>query len=159
MGPGQGGAAGRRQRPVGDGQGGVSVVRQSASGYLHCCFCWDGACAARGGSSHLRAILGGQAFASLSALKASSGVIVLPLHWRSVAIAEDRQCEFFWSRTTPSWPKAWRRQCAPPAGPWTCCTMARSEEHTSDLQSLMRISYAVFRLKKQNKRVVLHTRH
>src|SRR3546814_7048294 len=28
-------------------------------------------------------------------------------------------------------------------------TRARSEEHTSELQSLMRISYAVFRLKKQ----------
>src|SRR3546814_1172992 len=27
----------------------------------------------------------------------------------------------------------------------------RSEEHTSDLQSLMRISYAVFRLKKKHK--------
>src|SRR3546814_3597214 len=29
----------------------------------------------------------------------------------------------------------------------------RSEEHTSELQSLMRISYAVFCLKKKNKRV------
>src|SRR3546814_7526715 len=29
-------------------------------------------------------------------------------------------------------------------------TQARSEEHTSELQSLMRISYAVFCLKKQN---------
>src|SRR3546814_5331274 len=28
--------------------------------------------------------------------------------------------------------------------------MRRSEEHTSELQSLMRISYAVFRLKKKN---------
>src|SRR3546814_4194631 len=32
---------------------------------------------------------------------------------------------------------------------------ARSEEHTSELQSLMRISYAVFCLKKKNK----HNRH
>src|SRR3546814_1022841 len=30
--------------------------------------------------------------------------------------------------------------------------LARSEEHTSELQSLMRISYAVFCLKKKNKR-------
>src|SRR3546814_9807150 len=29
-------------------------------------------------------------------------------------------------------------------------SLARSEEHTSELQSLMRISYAVFCLKKQN---------
>src|SRR3546814_5816633 len=32
-----------------------------------------------------------------------------------------------------------------------CATPARSEEHTSELQSLMRISYAVFCLKKKNK--------
>src|SRR3546814_11959327 len=30
----------------------------------------------------------------------------------------------------------------------------RSEEHTSELQSLMRISYAVFCLKKQNKQTI-----
>src|SRR3546814_2406046 len=30
------------------------------------------------------------------------------------------------------------------------CSMLRSEEHTSELQSLMRISYAVFCLKKKN---------
>src|SRR3546814_4521865 len=31
------------------------------------------------------------------------------------------------------------------------CRVRRSEEHTSELQSLMRISYAVFCLKKKNK--------
>src|SRR3546814_4108664 len=31
------------------------------------------------------------------------------------------------------------------------CAMIRSEEHTSELQSLMRISYAVFFLKKKKK--------
>src|SRR3546814_4298656 len=35
----------------------------------------------------------------------------------------------------------------------------RSEEHTSELQSLMRISYAVFCLKKKKKlKILLHTR-
>src|SRR3546814_8754454 len=34
---------------------------------------------------------------------------------------------------------------------------ARSEEHTSELQSLMRISYAVFCLKKKKKRQKLYT--
>src|SRR3546814_9467024 len=34
---------------------------------------------------------------------------------------------------------------------------ARSEEHTSELQSLMRISYAVFCLKKTNKNTSIHT--
>src|SRR3546814_6987850 len=33
----------------------------------------------------------------------------------------------------------------------------RSEEHTSELQSLMRISYAVFCLKKKNQRTIIHT--
>src|SRR3546814_6889448 len=32
---------------------------------------------------------------------------------------------------------------------WSCLRSARSEEHTSELQSLMRISYAVFCLKKK----------
>src|SRR3546814_7150867 len=34
--------------------------------------------------------------------------------------------------------------------------MLRSEEHTSELQSLMRISYAVFCLKKKNKNYTTH---
>src|SRR3546814_10837408 len=36
---------------------------------------------------------------------------------------------------------------------------ARSEEHTSELQSLMRISYAVFCLKKKNKKQRSTTQH
>src|SRR3546814_7072223 len=35
----------------------------------------------------------------------------------------------------------------------------RSEEHTSELQSLMRISYAVFCLKKKTNRKLMNTRH
>src|SRR3546814_8612932 len=35
------------------------------------------------------------------------------------------------------------------SGDWVAATLARSEEHTSELQSLMRISYAVFCLKKK----------
>src|SRR3546814_7067326 len=36
---------------------------------------------------------------------------------------------------------------------------ARSEEHTSELQSLMRISYAVFCLKKKQNKEVLHAQN
>src|SRR3546814_3452299 len=36
-------------------------------------------------------------------------------------------------------------------------TVPRSEEHTSELQSLMRISYAVFCLKKKNNNNTIHT--
>src|SRR3546814_7442592 len=35
-------------------------------------------------------------------------------------------------------------------------TCSRSEEHTSELQSLMRISYAVFCLKKKKKTTIIH---
>src|SRR3546814_6722065 len=47
--------------------------------------------------------------------------------------------------------KQQRRRCATP--------FQRSEEHTSELQSLMRISYAVFCLKKkkQSKKITPHT--
>src|SRR3546814_8723327 len=37
--------------------------------------------------------------------------------------------------------------------PRRACGMGRSEEHTSELQSLMRISYAVFCLKKKTKHI------
>src|SRR3546814_8231330 len=42
---------------------------------------------------------------------------------------------------------------AEPARPAARLRQARSEEHTSELQSLMRISYAVFCLKKKNKTI------
>src|SRR3546814_9946757 len=38
-----------------------------------------------------------------------------------------------------------------------CGTRIRSEEHTSELQSLMRISYAVFCLKKKKKKIKIKT--
>src|SRR3546814_5216207 len=40
-----------------------------------------------------------------------------------------------------------------------CAGSLRSEEHTSELQSLMRISYAVFCLKKKNTITNSHTSH
>src|SRR3546814_1399653 len=60
----------------------------------------------------------------------------------------------FWSEMPPSPSKAFATRlfsselclrCAAPPGGF------RSEEHTSELQSLMRISYAVFCLKKKRK--------
>src|SRR3546814_10875526 len=37
--------------------------------------------------------------------------------------------------------------------------LLRSDEHTSELQSLMRISYAVFCLKKKKRNNTIHTKH
>src|SRR3546814_2347892 len=49
--------------------------------------------------------------------------------------------------STSGWPTR-RAPASPPPG---STLTTRSEEHTSELQSLMRISYAVFRLKKKTK--------
>src|SRR3546814_6301191 len=49
-----------------------------------------------------------------------------------------------------------QRKPAPPVG-GAAAVGCRSEEHTSELQSLMRISYAVFCLKKKNNRNITHT--
>src|SRR3546814_3191599 len=51
------------------------------------------------------------------------------------------------------------RSARPHLGPDTCIPMGmRSEEHTSELQSLMRISYAVFCLKKKTQKKQTKTR-
>src|SRR3546814_2675528 len=54
-----------------------------------------------------------------------------------IASMKKRLLTLFAARGSPIWKPASRR---------------RSEEHTSELQSLMRISYAVFCLKKKNKK-------
>src|SRR3546814_2718829 len=58
----------------------------------------------------------------------------------------------------------WPRSVMRPFSVDACCGVRplpflidRSEEHTSELQSLMRISYAVFCLKKKKRHYTLHT--
>src|SRR3546814_3932316 len=46
--------------------------------------------------------------------------------------------------------KAWLNWFLQATAIYLCLMVPRSEEHTSELQSLMRISYAVFCLKKKN---------
>src|SRR3546814_10788336 len=58
-------------------------------------------------------------------------------------------------RCDPGLPCLDRRYCSPVHRAWSVALRGvfsgyRSEEHTSELQSLMRISYAVFCLKKKN---------
>src|SRR3546814_1367612 len=61
------------------------------------------------------------------------------------------------SRATNTITQCVHRRSSPPIGSRACTSTARSEEHTSELQSLMRISYAVFCLK--NKINQTHTRY
>src|SRR3546814_9466350 len=66
------------------------------------------------------------------------------LPWRSAAMRSRMRCENFESLNPANtwWQKNYNLYANVDTG--------RSEEHTSELQSLMRISYAVFCLKKQN---------
>src|SRR3546814_6594866 len=66
----------------------------------------------------------------------------LPIFFESVRAVEDRAAEEMISCKYPIWSHE-------PRSLWCA---SRSEEHTSELQSLMRISYAVFCLKKKNKK-------
>src|SRR3546814_1174531 len=66
----------------------------------------------------------------------SSASAWLPTLRRKNAISPGRKRRLSWST-------AWEG--------WACTGAGRSEEHTSELQSLMRISYAVFCLKKKKK--------
>src|SRR3546814_10021601 len=60
-------------------------------------------------------------------------------------------------RAAPRAPRSDRhRRPRPAAVPPTARRCRRSEEHTSELQSLMRISYAVFCLKKKNNNCSQH---
>src|SRR3546814_4656765 len=64
---------------------------------------------------------------------------------RETAAGTARRSYFAWCRRDGAWRSDTRR------ARWgTECPSRRSEEHTSELQSLMRISYAVFCLKKKN---------
>src|SRR3546814_10907074 len=71
-----------------------------------------------------------------------------------------------WSRrlswpTSTSAPETVSNKAMPPDGrgrPSPCFSLFRSEEHTSELQSLMRISYAVFCLKKKTNKTITQYR-
>src|SRR3546814_10886626 len=69
--------------------------------------------------------------------------------WRLAAVAE--------RITRP--PMLWPISVMSSTGTGHCVTSCRSEEHTSELQSLMRISYAVFCLKKKKKKTRTQQTH
>src|SRR3546814_9637030 len=55
-------------------------------------------------------------------------------------------------------PKQFALRAPEPIAIFMAAPMVRSEEHTSELQSLMRISYAVFCLKKKTHKIYNHTK-
>src|SRR3546814_3966497 len=65
-----------------------------------------------------------------------------------IPISPSGTCKVGRSSPAPPSAKVWRAVSA----------AARSEEHTSELQSLMRISYAVFCLKKKKERELITSR-
>src|SRR3546814_5886497 len=73
-------------------------------------------------------------------------------------------CATFRRRKPENWLAALTRnghgiESEEPLAPRTRATEARSEEHTSELQSLMRISYAVFCLKKKKQQINTQRQH
>src|SRR3546814_7267248 len=76
---------------------------------------------------------------------ATSAVCSAPTVVPCVVTVPDR------SETVPSSAVSAVEDAAPILTRSAACSPVRSEEHTSELQSLMRISYAVFCLKKKNK--------
>src|SRR3546814_6376004 len=76
--------------------------------------------------------------------------------FRSHAVRTDHRLQPAERRARPlQWPEHPRRplrRTRPPGHPLSPVLSGRSEEHTSELQSLMRISYAVFCLKKKKHR-------
>src|SRR3546814_8759175 len=69
------------------------------------------------------------------------------------------------ARSSPRWPSSSAANCCRANRPGGCLEswptpipVPRSEEHTSELQSLLRISYAVFCLKKKKKTIRTKTR-
>src|SRR3546814_5296096 len=93
---------------------------------------------------------------SLSETSSRTNSALPPSAWIAAALSAPRS-EMSASITfAPS--RANTRACAAPrplAAPVTITTL-RSEEHTSELQSLMRNSYAVFCLKKKKKKLHKH---
>src|SRR3546814_9962961 len=98
--------------------------------------------------SVLGAILFGLATPTEAAAVGSMGSLVLAAGYRALTWERLREAVFLTARTSAM-------VCWLFVGSWTFSSVFsylgghRSEEHTSELQSLMRISYAVFCLKKK----------
>src|SRR3546814_3604446 len=79
----------------------------------------------------------------------SISAAIASARWCRLPVTGMSRCTSFASRHARTRPAN-----APPKACTATASITRSEEHTSELQSLMRISYAVFCLKKKK-----HTQH
>src|SRR3546814_9071131 len=75
----------------------------------------------------------------------------LPRGVRKERYAADDWFDVWYPDLSPSAGLVAQARAAATDAEWDTFVRARSEEHTSELQSLMRISYAVFCLKKKQK--------
>src|SRR3546814_6828921 len=98
-----------------------------------------------------------------------SQAMVAEMHWRGLGVPQDRELGYAWmdlaaERMYPNFvikrERYWQlldadqRSNAIERGQQLLAEYGdRSEEHTSELQSLMRISYAVFCLKKKKQKI------
>src|SRR3546814_7907384 len=97
--------------------------------------------------------------AETSEIVRSVCIIMDALHQRTGAITDAHQAYGYivLSHDVTPLPEAGRTEAWPDRPVPVQTRRWRSEEHTSELQSLMRNSYAVFCLKKKNQNNILHT--
>src|SRR3546814_8444352 len=106
------------------------------------------------GSPTVRTLLGD--LARFAAATRMGSCVIVVVSWRG---QPDHQATFRHHSPTPSPPiRSTSFQSLKPAGGNSLSmSRPRSEEHTTELQSLMRISYAVFCLKKKNSHALYDT--
>src|SRR3546814_2349032 len=101
------------------------------------------------------AFAGWNMMASLGSYLSFAGFLVfLLLVWRTLAAGKPCPANPWGKGATTL---EWTLSSPPPFHSFDELPKVRSEEHTSELQSLMRISYAVFCLKKKNTILKQHT--
>src|SRR3546814_8470578 len=89
----------------------------------------------------------------------AAGPLRLWLYFQQEAfLARRMECEWRWIQERSGFSAPFRTKIGAKAIAALAQHLIRSEEHTSELQSLMRISYAVFCLKKKNIRDIKQPR-
>src|SRR3546814_9144383 len=107
-------------------------------------FAWRPGCAAEPDALQFARMIGGAAFEAADSIANPDRMHIGPR-----LTNRQRQCLIRAAQGNPIWRIGRHLELSPD----TVREHLRSEEHTSELQSLMRISYAVFCLTKKNKKI------